>query len=57
MGDLMLEPEGLAQAVALLCSDDAREINGATVAIDRGFSAGAPASTLVSLAAAGLAPA
>jgi hypothetical protein len=41
----------------LLCSDEAREINGATIAIDRAFSAGMPASTLVSMAAAGLTPA
>ena len=57
MGALMLEPEGLADAVMLLCSDEAREINGATIAIDRAFSAGMPASTLVSMAAASLAPA
>jgi 3-oxoacyl-[acyl-carrier protein] reductase len=57
MGPLMIEPEALADAVMLLCSDDAREINGATIAIDRTFSAGAPASTLVSMAAAGMAPA
>ena len=57
MDALMIEPEALADAVMLLCSDDAREINGATIAIDRTFSAGAPASTLVSMAAAGMAPA
>jgi 3-oxoacyl-[acyl-carrier protein] reductase len=57
MGALMLQPEGLANAVMLLCSDDAQEINGATIAVDRAFSAGAPASTLVSMAAAGMTPA
>jgi NAD(P)-dependent dehydrogenase (short-subunit alcohol dehydrogenase family) len=50
---LMIPPENLADAVLLLCTPEAREINGAVIAIDRGFSAGAYNSALIGLAAAG----
>ena len=53
MDALMIPPENLADAVLLLCAPEAREINGAVIAIDRGFSAGAYNSALVGLAAAG----
>ena len=54
MDALMIPPERLADAVLLLCAPEAREINGAVIAIDRGFSAGAYNSALVGLAAAGV---
>ena len=53
MEALMIPPENLADSVLLLCAPEAREINGAVIAIDRGFSAGAYNSALVGLAAAG----
>ena len=53
MDALMIPPERLADAVLLLCTPEASEINGAVIAIDRGFSAGAYNSALVGLAAAG----
>jgi NAD(P)-dependent dehydrogenase (short-subunit alcohol dehydrogenase family) len=54
---LMIPPDSLAAAVLTLCSADAREINGAVIAVDRGFSAGAYNSALIGLAASGLLPA
>jgi NAD(P)-dependent dehydrogenase (short-subunit alcohol dehydrogenase family) len=56
MDPMMIPPENLADAVLMLCSPEAREINGAVIAVDRGFSAGAYNSALVGLAAAGLLP-
>jgi NAD(P)-dependent dehydrogenase (short-subunit alcohol dehydrogenase family) len=57
MDAMMIPPENLANAVLMLCTPEAREINGAVIAVDRGFSAGAYNSALVGLAAAGLLPA
>jgi NAD(P)-dependent dehydrogenase (short-subunit alcohol dehydrogenase family) len=57
MDPMMIPPENLADAVLMLCSPEAREINGAVIAVDRGFSAGAYNSALIGLAAAGLLPA
>jgi NAD(P)-dependent dehydrogenase (short-subunit alcohol dehydrogenase family) len=56
MDGLMIPPENLANAVLLLCAPEAREINGAVIAIDRGFSAGAYNSALIGLAATGMLP-
>jgi NAD(P)-dependent dehydrogenase (short-subunit alcohol dehydrogenase family) len=50
----MVDPEQLGRSIAVLCSDDAREINGATIAMDRGFSAGLLTSTALYLGAAQL---
>ncbi|MCW3015601.1 MAG: family NAD(P)-dependent oxidoreductase [Solirubrobacterales bacterium] len=57
MDALMIPPENLANAVLMLCAPEAREINGAVIAVDRGFSAGAYNSALIGLAAAGVLPA
>jgi NAD(P)-dependent dehydrogenase (short-subunit alcohol dehydrogenase family) len=54
---MMIPPDNLADAVLMLCAPEAREINGAVIAVDRGFSAGAYNSALIGLAAAGLLPA
>ena len=54
---LMIPPDSLADAVLTLCGPAAREINGAVISIDRGFSAGAYNSALIGLAASGLLPA
>lgn len=51
-----MQPEGLAQTVALLCLPGAREITGSTVALDRGFSAGLFNSRYNELSAAGQIP-
>jgi len=40
LGPLLLKPEGVAGAVLMLCSDDAREINGAAITVDRALLAG-----------------
>lgn len=48
-----MQPVDAARAIALLCSDDAREITGATIALDRGFSAGWLSSALLHLGSAG----
>ena len=53
MDAMMIPPENLADAVLLLCAPEAREINGAVIAVDRGFCAGAYNSALIGLAAAG----
>ncbi|MET0987725.1 MAG: SDR family oxidoreductase [Steroidobacteraceae bacterium] len=50
----MGDPEEYGRALALLCSDDARPITGATIALDAGISAGAAASTLIYLGASDL---
>jgi NAD(P)-dependent dehydrogenase (short-subunit alcohol dehydrogenase family) len=57
MDAVMIPPDALADSVLLLCAPQAREINGAVIAIDRGFSAGAYNSAFIGLAAAGLLPA
>ena len=44
-----MKPEAVARATAMLCDDDAAELTGAVVAIDRGFSAGWLASTALLL--------
>jgi NAD(P)-dependent dehydrogenase (short-subunit alcohol dehydrogenase family) len=56
MDAVMIPPEALANSVLMLCAPESREINGAVIAIDRGFSAGAYNSAFVGLAAAGLLP-
>jgi NAD(P)-dependent dehydrogenase (short-subunit alcohol dehydrogenase family) len=56
MDAMMIPPDNLADAVLMLCTPEAREINGAVIAVDRGFSAGAYNSALVGLAAAGMLP-
>jgi NAD(P)-dependent dehydrogenase (short-subunit alcohol dehydrogenase family) len=50
------DPEDLGRAISLLCCDDAREINGATIAMDSGMSAGLLTSTALYLGAAQLLP-
>jgi NAD(P)-dependent dehydrogenase (short-subunit alcohol dehydrogenase family) len=45
-----------AKAVTLLCSDDARPVTGAVLAVDNGYSAGWPFSTLMELGSSGLLP-
>ncbi|HEV7862284.1 MAG TPA: SDR family oxidoreductase [Acidimicrobiia bacterium] len=56
LGAGMMEPEGLGRAVAVLCSDDSREITGAAIAVDRGFTSGSLLSHLLYLGAAQLLP-
>lgn len=56
LGRAMVDPESLGRAIAVLCSDDAKEINGATIALDRGFSAGLLTSMALHLGAAQLLP-
>jgi len=53
-GDLLMSPEAVARAVRLLCSDDAREINGAAIAIDRALLAGFGHQILIEAVANGL---
>jgi NAD(P)-dependent dehydrogenase (short-subunit alcohol dehydrogenase family) len=52
----LLDPGSVGRAVAVLCSDDAREINGAAIPMDGCFAAGFFASTLLHLGAAELLP-
>jgi NAD(P)-dependent dehydrogenase (short-subunit alcohol dehydrogenase family) len=52
-----MQPEDLARSITLLCLPEAREINGATIAVDRGFSAGLFNSRYNELSAAGQIPA
>lgn len=40
LAKMRMQPESVAKAIALLCSEDAAEITGSTVAIDRSSSAG-----------------
>jgi hypothetical protein len=44
-----MHPDAVARAVATLCDDDAAELTGAVIAVDRGFSAGWLASTALLL--------
>ena len=53
----LMTPCEVGRALTALCVDDARLINGATIAIDSGVSAGALASGFVYLFSAGLLPA
>jgi NAD(P)-dependent dehydrogenase (short-subunit alcohol dehydrogenase family) len=48
-GGSRMEADAVARAIAMLCDDDAAEVTGAVVAIDRGFSAGWLASTALLL--------
>lgn len=50
---LLQDPDAVARSVVLLCSDDAREITGATIAIDRAWSAGSLTSAMLNSAAGG----
>lgn len=52
----LLDPGSVGRSVAVLCSDDAREINGANIPMDGCFAAGFFASTLLHLGAAELLP-
>jgi NAD(P)-dependent dehydrogenase (short-subunit alcohol dehydrogenase family) len=46
-----MSAESVARTIAALCCDDASELTGATIALDRGFSAGWLSSTLLELVA------
>jgi len=46
-----MKAESVARTIAALCSEDAAELTGATIALDRGFSAGWLSSTLLELVA------
>jgi NAD(P)-dependent dehydrogenase (short-subunit alcohol dehydrogenase family) len=48
-GGARMHPDAVARAVATLCDDDAAELTGAVIAVDRGFSAGWLASTALLL--------
>src|SRR5262249_10124440 len=52
----ILDPASVGRAVAVLCSDDAREITGASINIDRCFGAGILTSSLLYMGAAQLLP-
>jgi NAD(P)-dependent dehydrogenase (short-subunit alcohol dehydrogenase family) len=52
----VVDPEQLGRSIAVLCSEDAREITGSIVSMDRGFSAGLLTSTALYLGAAQLLP-
>lgn len=54
-GSMLMTPDDVAPAMALLCSDDAREINGSIIAVDRCWSAGLMTSTMLYRGAAGTA--
>lgn len=56
MGKALLDPASVGRAIALLCSDDARDINGANIPIDGLFAAGFLTSTMLHLGAAELLP-
>jgi NAD(P)-dependent dehydrogenase (short-subunit alcohol dehydrogenase family) len=51
--NMMQDPREVAGVFALLCSDEARLITGATIALDRAVTAGFSASTLIHLKVAG----
>lgn len=50
---LVYEPVEVARVLALLCRDDA-DITGATIAVDRGMSAGTMVSTMIYMTSSGL---
>ena len=52
----VVDPQQLGRSIAVLCSEDAREITGSIVSMDRGFSAGLLTSTALYLGAAQLLP-
>jgi NAD(P)-dependent dehydrogenase (short-subunit alcohol dehydrogenase family) len=55
--DAMTIPaQNVANAVLNLCTPESVEINGAVIAVDRGFSAGALSSAFIGLAASGALP-
>ena len=54
---MLMQPADVAPALALLCSDDAHEINGSIISIDRCHSAGLMTSTMLYMGAAGMLPA
>lgn len=55
--DAMTIPvKNVANAVLTLCTHESVEINGAVIAVDRGFSAGALSSAFIGLAAGGALP-
>ncbi len=56
LGPARMRPEDAGRAICVLCSDDAREITGSEIAIDRGFSAGWMSATLIRLAINGQLP-
>jgi NAD(P)-dependent dehydrogenase (short-subunit alcohol dehydrogenase family) len=51
---LIQNPEDIGACIALFCSDDARLLTGATIALDRAISAGFMASTMVHMTCAQL---
>jgi NAD(P)-dependent dehydrogenase (short-subunit alcohol dehydrogenase family) len=53
---MKMQTEDVAKAIALLCTEDARCINGSTLAIDRGYSAGWHFSTMMKLGVSGQLP-
>ncbi len=53
---MIQQPDDVARAIALLCSDDARLVTGSTIAIDRAATAGFVASSMVHLSCAQLLP-
>jgi len=55
-GQARMQPEDAGRAICVLCSDDAREITGSEIAVDRGFAAGWMSATLVRLAISGQLP-
>ena len=55
-GQARMQPEDAGRAICVLCSDDAREITGSEIAVDRGFSAGWMSATLIRLAIGGQLP-
>lgn len=56
LGKGMIDPEAVGRAIALLCSDDAREINGTTIRIDRAFTSGFLATSMFYLGLSGELP-
>lgn len=56
VGPARMQPEDAGRAICVLCSDDAREITGSEIAIDRGYAAGWMSATLIRLAVIGLLP-
>ena len=55
-GQARMQPEDAGRAICVLCSDDAREITGSEIAVDRGFAAGWMSATLIRLAISGQLP-
>lgn len=53
---MTIPPHNVANAVLILCTPESVEINGAVIAVDRGFSAGSLNSAFIGLAASGALP-